>query len=113
MERLRDAARILYRFYIDADDRYNFTQDSPLSDGEFDELRKLVILLGKELRIQWEEDPEERVGPTPRDGFGKVRHGAAMLSLDNIFSDADVYDFVDRVRRFLSLRRDEPVAFTV
>ena len=113
VERLRDAARILYRFYIDADDRYNFTQDSPLSDGEFDELRKLVILLGKELRIQWEEDPEERVGPTPRDGFGKVRHGAAMLSLDNIFSDADVYDFVDRVRRFLSLRRDEPVAFTV
>ena len=35
-----------------------------------------------------------------------------MLSLDNAFSDEDVQDFTDRVRRFLGLSEDEPVIIT-
>ena len=55
--------------------------------------------------------PTHRVGATPGDGFGKIRHAVPMLSLGNAFSDADVSDFVERVRRFLGMRAAEKIEF--
>src|SRR5262249_48839585 len=53
-----------------------------------------------------------RVGAQPSQKFAKVRHSVAMLSLGNAFSDAEVTEFVERVRRFLRLAKDEKVTFT-
>ncbi len=52
------------------------------------------------------------VGATPTGALAKVAHALPMLSLDNAFSDEEVADFVGRVRRFLKLGADEPVALT-
>jgi DNA ligase (NAD+) len=40
-------------------------------------------------------------GAPVADGFGKITHARAMLSLENAFDDADVADFDERVRSFL------------
>src|SRR5262249_61881184 len=53
-----------------------------------------------------------RIGAKPAGKFAKVRHTVPMLSLGNAFSSEDVADFVDRIRRFLSLRADDAIAFT-
>ena len=53
-----------------------------------------------------------KVGAAPTGKFRKVRHALPMLSLDNAFADQDVADFVARIRRFLKLSEDEPIAFS-
>src|SRR5262249_14989504 len=58
------------------------------------------------------DSPSRRVGAKPARGFAKLRHAVPMLSLDNAFGDEDVADFVDRIRRFLRLSANEPLAFT-
>ncbi len=58
------------------------------------------------------DSPSERVGSAPAAAFGKIVHARPMLSLDNGFSDVEVGEFVARVRRFLKLADDAPVALT-
>ena len=54
----------------------------------------------------------QRVGVAPASRFAKIRHAVPMLSLDNAFAEADVVDFVGRIRRFLRLPEDEDIAFS-
>ena len=58
------------------------------------------------------ESLTQRVGAAPAARFAKVRHAVPMLSLDNAFADADVVDFVGRIRRFLRLPDDEEIVFS-
>jgi len=96
-----------------ADKRY-YQQDAPsVSDAEYDELRQRNAAIEARFPALIRADsPSKRVGAAPSRGFTKVRHAVPMLSLDNAFRDEDVTDFVGRIRRFLKLAEDEPIAFS-
>ena len=80
-------------------------KDAPeISDAAYDALRnRYRQILQVFPHLKPIDDPESRVGSAPAAGFSKVAHAIPMLSLSNAFSDEDIADFVDRIRRFLQL----------
>ena len=58
------------------------------------------------------DSPSKAVGAAPSSALAKVPHARPMLSLENAFSEEEVREFVARVRRFLNLPHDAPVAMT-
>ncbi len=95
------------------DARYH-TDDTPeITDGEYDALRRrnnaIEALFPGLIR---EDSPTLKVGAPVADGFSKITHAIAMLSLGNAFEADDVGDFDDRIRRFLSIEENAPLSFT-
>ncbi|HCQ56830.1 MAG TPA: DNA ligase (NAD(+)) LigA, partial [Sulfitobacter sp.] len=58
------------------------------------------------------DSPSEQVGAPVAEGFGKVRHAVPMLSLANAFDAEEVTEFDARIRKYLGLGSDAPLAYT-
>ncbi|MFZ1884462.1 MAG: NAD-dependent DNA ligase LigA [Rhodoplanes sp.] len=95
------------------DKRY-YQEDAPtVSDAAYDALRERNAAIEARFPALIRADsPSRKVGAAPAAKFAKLRHAVPMLSLGNAFSEGEVADFVDRVRRFLRLKEDEPLAIT-
>ena len=87
-------------------------EDAPtISDADYDALvRRNALIEGAFPNLMRADSPSIKVGSAPAAGFAKVVHSRPMLSLDNVFSDDEAREFVGRVRRFLGLGDDAPVA---
>jgi DNA ligase (NAD+) len=94
--------------------RLYHADDAPeISDADYDALVRRNAALERQFpHLVRPDSPSRGVGAAPEGPLAKVRHALPMLSLDNAFSDEEVADFVGRVRRFLKLADDEPVALT-
>ena len=81
-----------------------YREDAPkISDAEYDALlKKLKNLEAEAPDLFSQTSPTQTVGSEPSEGFQKITHGKAMLSLDNAFDVGDVNDFVKRIRKFLN-----------
>ena len=90
------------------------TDDAPeISDADYDALvRRNNALEAAFPHLVRADSPSRQVGAAPASHLAKVAHARPMMSLDNAFSDVEVEEFVARVRRFLKLAPDEPVALT-
>jgi DNA ligase (NAD+) len=77
--------------------------DAPeISDAEYDVLmRQLREMEEQHPELATSDSPTQRVGGKPREGFVKVRHSSAMLSLDNALDESELHDFDRRVRDLL------------
>ena len=96
---------------INRHDRLYHGDDAPeIDDAAYDELRRRLEDLESQFPdLVRDDSPSRRVGAAPAGGFAAVAHGVPMLSLGNAFDEADVADFLARVRRFLGLGEDEEV----
>ncbi len=95
-------------------DRRYYQEDAPaVSDADYDALRRRYEALEAAFpELHSAESLTKKVGAAPSQKFAKVKHAVPMLSLGNVFSDEEVHEFVARVRRFLGLKDDAPLAFT-
>lgn len=90
------------------------TEDAPeISDADYDALvRRNNAIEAAFPSLIRTDSPNAQVGAAPASHLAKVAHARPMMSLDNGFADEDATEFVARVRRFLNLAEDTPVALT-
>jgi DNA ligase (NAD+) len=89
-------------------------EDAPeITDAAYDALmRENAALEAAHPGLVRDDSPSRTVGAAPSGHLAKVAHSRPMLSLDNAFAEEEVAEFVARVRRFLALAEDAPVALT-
>ena len=108
----QELARLAERLHA-ANTAYH-TDDAPeISDAEYDALkRRNAAIEARFPDLKRSDSPSDQVGAAPAEGFSKVTHAVAMLSLGNAFSDEDVTEFDGRVRKYLGIAADAPLAYT-
>jgi DNA ligase (NAD+) len=94
-------------------DRAYHERDAPeITDAAYDALRQRNDAIESRFPALIRADsPARRVGAPPAGGFAKLRHGAPMLSLGNVFAPDEFAEFCARARRFLGLGSEIPLRF--
>ncbi|NNK94256.1 MAG: NAD-dependent DNA ligase LigA [Desulfobacterales bacterium] len=83
--------------------RYYVLDDPFISDGEYDRLfHELLSLEDAYPNLIRADSPTRRVGGLPLDKFEQAKHRQPMLSLENGFTDEDLNEFSDKLKRFLT-----------
>jgi DNA ligase (NAD+) len=108
MKRIQELRRLIYYH----NRRYYQLDDPEISDVEYDRLLKELFDLEKRFPdVDVSDSPTQRVGASPLEKFGTISHLTPMLSLANAFSEQDISDFGERIKRFLGTH--ENITFVV
>ena len=108
-DELARLAKILKR----ANAAYHTQDDPEIDDSEYDALkRRNAAIEARFPDLKRQDSPSDQVGATPADGFSKITHAVAMLSLSNAFDTTDVVEFDARVRKYLGISADVTLAYT-
>ena len=88
--------------------------DTPeITDAAYDALKaRNAAIEARFPHLKRPDSPSDQVGAAPAEGFGKIRHAQRMLSLANAFEPEEIAEFDARIRRYLNLVPDAPLAYT-
>lgn len=89
------------RAEVERHNRLYHVLDAPeIPDAEFDRLfRRLVELEAAHPELRTGDSPTQRVGAAPAEAFAEAAHTVPMLSLDNAFSEEEVAEWHERLRK--------------
>ena len=113
---IRDLSRGDARKEIDAlrdgieyhDHQYYVRNDPKISDATYDKLfRRLQELEQAFPEFDSENSPTKRVGAAPVSKLKRIEHTAPMLSLNAVYEEGEVEDFLNTVEK--EIGKDEPV----
>jgi len=86
-----------------ANHEYFVLNNPTMSDYDYDLLlQELTKLEKKHPEMVTKDSPTQRVGGEVSSKFNKIRHTKPMLSLGNLFSEEDVIDFDNKIRKVVS-----------
>ncbi len=95
-ERIDELVEILNQANYD----YHVLDKPTITDQEFDQLlRELFTLEEKYPEYIREDSPTHRVGGEVLEKFEKVTHAIPMMSLGNVFSDEEIMQFDQRIKK--------------
>ena len=84
----------------DANYKYYVLDEPTITDQEYDKyLRKLEELEQKYKEFARDDSPTKRVGGEVLDSFKKVTHKIPMMSLSDVFSESEVVNFDERIKK--------------
>ncbi|MDG2954289.1 NAD-dependent DNA ligase LigA [Bisgaard Taxon 10/6] len=79
--------------------QYHVLDNPEIPDSEYDRLfHQLKALEQQHPELVTADSPTQRVGAKPSAGFAQITHELPMLSLDNAFSDEEIYAFMKRIQ---------------
>ena len=95
--------------------KFYYDRSEPIvSDHNYDELKKDILLLEKKYRyLKSKNSPSVTVGFKPSKNFNKSLHRVPMLSLSNAFSEEDLLNFEKRIVNFLSKDKNFKISYSV
>ena len=101
------------RELIDKHDHLYYVENNPqVSDSEYDDLMRDLKLLEKLFpRLITPYSPTQRVSGKVADGFKSLDHIAPMMSIDNIQTEEDAYEYDKRIKKFLELDSDISIEY--
>ncbi|HHT9120004.1 MAG TPA: NAD-dependent DNA ligase LigA [Candidatus Hypogeohydataceae bacterium YC41] len=93
------------------DRKYYIEANPEITDFEYDQLVKELQRLEKEHpEFVTPDSPTQRVGGEPLTEFASVEHKLQMLSIDNVYSEEELKEFYQRLKRMLGNREINFVA---
>ncbi len=90
----------LIKIINEADYHYHTLDNPTITDQEYDKyLRELFDLEEEHPELVREDSPTQHAGGKIIDGFVKVEHKIPMMSLSDVFSESELLDFDEQVKK--------------
>lgn len=90
----------LIKIINEADYNYHTLDNPTITDQEYDKyLRELFDLEEEHPELVREDSPTQHAGGKIIDGFVKVEHKIPMMSLSDVFSESELIDFDEQVKK--------------